>query len=78
MPPKDVERMANSVDPNQTAPDKKLHCLLMIYVPIFRIFTVARITSLEVYTQNLSFTLLHSERPKGYEVLAVLSAIGLN
>ena len=32
MPPKDVERMANSVDPDQTAPleqsDQNLHCLL--------------------------------------------------
>ena len=33
MPPKDVERMANSVDPDQTAPQD-------IHVPIFRIFTV--------------------------------------
>ena len=32
MPPKDVERMANRVDPDQTAPkeqsDQNLHCLL--------------------------------------------------
>ena len=32
MPPKDVDRMANSVDPDQTAPleqsDQNLHCLL--------------------------------------------------
>ena len=32
MPPKDVERMANNVDPDQTAPkeqsDQNLHCLL--------------------------------------------------
>ena len=32
MPPKDAERMANSVNPDQTAPqeqsDQNLHCLL--------------------------------------------------
>ena len=32
MPPKDAERMANSVDPDQTAPqeqsDQNLYCLL--------------------------------------------------
>ena len=35
MPPKDVERMANGVDPDQTAP-----VCSDIHVPIFRIFTV--------------------------------------
>ena len=45
MPPKDVERMANSVDPDQTAPQES--SLIRIYtvcsdihVPIFRIITV--------------------------------------
>ena len=44
MPQKDVDRMANSVDPDQTAP-----CLIRIYtvcsdihVPIFKIFTVVQ------------------------------------
>ena len=41
MPPKDVDRMANSVDPDPTAPleqsDQK-----DIHVPIFKIFTVLR------------------------------------
>ena len=27
MSPKDADRMANSVDPDQTAPDLGLHCL---------------------------------------------------
>ena len=45
MPPKDVDRMANRVVPDQTAlqeqSDQNLHCLLRhIYIPIFRIFTV--------------------------------------
>ena len=45
MPQKDVDRLANSVDPDQTAPyeqsDQNLHCLFrLLYVPIFRIFTV--------------------------------------
>ena len=45
MPPKDVERMANSVDPDQTALLRS--SLIRIYtvcsdihVPIFKIFTV--------------------------------------
>ena len=37
MPPKDVDRKANSVNPDQTAPheqsDKNLHCLLRHICP---------------------------------------------
>ena len=42
MPPKDVERMANSVDPDQTAPNEiRIYTVCSdIHVPIFRIFTV--------------------------------------
>ena len=44
MPPKDVDRLANSVDPDQTAPykqsDQNLYCLFRNIIPIFRIFTV--------------------------------------
>ena len=44
MPPKDVERMANSVDPDQTALKSSLIRIYIvcsdIHVPIFRIFTV--------------------------------------
>ena len=47
MPPKDVDKMANSVDPDQIAPEKQsaknLHCLFRICVPIFRIFTVVHV-----------------------------------
>ena len=44
MPPKDVERMANSVDPDQTAPQEssliRIYTVCSdIYVLIFRIFT---------------------------------------
>ena len=46
MPPKDVERMANSANPDQTAPNKS--SLIRIYtvcsdihVPILRIFMVS-------------------------------------
>ena len=48
MPPKHVDRMANSVDPDQTAPYRS--SLIRIYtvcsdihVPIFKIFTVVNI-----------------------------------
>ena len=44
MPPKDEERMANSVDPDQTILKSSLMRLYTvcsdIHVPIFRIFTV--------------------------------------
>ena len=44
MPPKDVERMVNSVDPDQTALKSSLIRIYTvcsdIHVPIFRIFTV--------------------------------------
>ena len=43
MPPKDVERMANSVDPDQTAQSSLIRIYIVcsdIHVPIFRIFTV--------------------------------------
>ena len=37
MPPKDVDRMANSIDPDQTAPqeqsDQNLHCLFRNICP---------------------------------------------
>ena len=33
---------------------------------------------MNIHVDNVSETLLHSEQPKLYEVLAVLSAIGLN
>ena len=42
MPPKDVDRMANSVDPDQTAPkeqsDQDLHCLLRHICPNIKKF----------------------------------------
>ena len=45
MPPKDVERMANSVDPDQTAPRSSLIRIYTvcsdIHVLIFKFFTVA-------------------------------------
>ena len=44
MPPKDAERMANSVDPDQTALKSSLIRIYTvcsdIHVPIFKIFTV--------------------------------------
>ena len=43
MPPKDVDRMANSVDPDQTPykqSDQNLYCLFRNIIPIFRIFMV--------------------------------------
>ena len=40
MPPKDVDRMANSVDPDQTQSDQNLDCLSDINAPIFRIFII--------------------------------------
>ena len=50
MPPKDVERMANSVDPDQTAPKSSLIRIFTvcsdIHVPIFKIFTVVISTPL--------------------------------
>ena len=46
MPPKDVERMANSVDLDQTTLKSSLIRIYTvcsdIHVPIFRIFTVVR------------------------------------
>ena len=33
MPPKDVDRIANSVDPDQSKPDQNLHCLLRYICP---------------------------------------------
>ena len=44
MPPKDVERMANSVDLDQTALIRIYTVCSDIHVPIFRIFTVLRKT----------------------------------
>ena len=41
MPPKDVERMANSVDPDQTSLIRIYIVCSDIHVPIFRIFTVS-------------------------------------
>ena len=44
MPPKDVDRMANSVDSDQTAhteqSDQNLHSLFRHICPIFRMFMV--------------------------------------
>ena len=40
MPPKDEERMANSVDPDRTALIRLYTVCSDIHVPIFRIFTV--------------------------------------
>ena len=40
MPPKDVERMANSVDPDQSSLIRIYIVCSDIHVPIFRIFTV--------------------------------------
>ena len=41
MPPKDVERMANSIDPDQTALLIRIYTVCSdIHVPIFKIFTV--------------------------------------
>ena len=49
MPPKDVDRMANSVDPDQTAALIKIYTVFSdIHVPIFKIFTVIRIFSLRL------------------------------
>ena len=47
MPPKDVERMANSVDP-----DQNLHCLLRHTCPNIKIFTV---DSVRVYVYTSMF-----------------------
>ena len=51
MPPKDVNRMASSVDPDQTALKSSLIRIYTvcsdIYVPIFRIFTVQVIKRLQ-------------------------------
>ena len=48
MPPKDVERMANSVDPDQTALGSLIRIYTVcsdIHVPIFKIFTVVVLPS---------------------------------
>ena len=64
MPPKDAERMANSVDPDQTALKSSLIRLYTIcsdiHVPIFRIFTVYHIFSLCVLTGMAVYGLFFS------------------
>ena len=52
MPPKDVERMANSVDPDQTAP-----VCSDIYVQIFRIFTVVILFIFKIHIACLATVL---------------------
>ena len=69
---KDVDGMADSVEPDQTA----LSSLILVYivcsdsyVPIFRIFLI--------FELFLYLILRHSERPKLHTILAFFSAVGL-
>ena len=72
--------MANSVDPDQTAPFGSsliwgsTVCSDMS-VPIFRSFMV--ITDIGTDPSRQALTLLHTERPKLHTILVFLSAIGL-
>ena len=54
MPQKDVDRMANSLDPDQTASSlTRIYTVCSdIYIPIFRIFTVSR-SSLHAQTFSI-------------------------